>query len=75
MKIKMKNTSAGPEGAKLAGHVYDVPEKEAKELLEGGYAEKAAVEETAEEVKTPPVKVPDEKPEKSTKGPKGPGKK
>lgn len=34
----MRATSAGPEGTKLAGNVYSVEEKEARELIAGGYA-------------------------------------
>ncbi len=39
MRITMKTTSCGPAGTKEAGKSYDVPEKEAKSLIEGGYAE------------------------------------
>ncbi len=39
MKIKMLKTSAGPDGIKISGGIYDVPDKEAKELV----ARKAAV--------------------------------
>lgn len=38
MKIKMQTTSAGPDGVRLAGREYDVPEAEAADLLNGGYA-------------------------------------
>lgn len=39
MKIKMFALQAGPDGVREIGKVYDVPEKEAKELIAGGYAE------------------------------------
>ncbi len=39
MKIKMLKTSAGPEGIKMIGGIYDVPAEEAKTLV----ANKAAV--------------------------------
>ena len=38
MKIKMLTLQAGPQGVREVGHVYVVPDKEAKELIEGGYA-------------------------------------
>ena len=38
MKIEMKTLQAGPDGTREAGKVYDVPDKEAKALIEGGYA-------------------------------------
>ncbi len=48
--IKMRTTSAGPLGVRQEGHVYhDVPEDEARALVDGGYA---AVIETAD---APPV--------------------
>ncbi len=33
MKIKMLKTSAGPDGIKISGGIYDVPVEEAKELV------------------------------------------
>ena len=39
MWIEMKTLMAGPGGVREAGKVYDVPDKEAKALIEGGYAE------------------------------------
>ena len=38
MKIKMLTTSAGPEGCKMAGSIYDENEVKAKELVNGFYA-------------------------------------
>lgn len=38
MKIKMLVSSAGPAGVRNEGGVYDVDEREAKELVAGGYA-------------------------------------
>jgi hypothetical protein len=49
MKIKMKTTSAGPDGIRMAGQIVDTDLKEAKELIDGGYAE--AVEEPEDEEK------------------------
>lgn len=40
MKIKMFTLQAGPGGTRQPGRVYDVPTKEAEELIAGGYAEK-----------------------------------
>src|ERR1044071_2756492 len=40
MKIRMLTLSAGPAGVVKPGTILDVPEKEAKELREGRYAEK-----------------------------------
>lgn len=41
MLINMKTLSAGPEGNRLPGKNYEVPDKEAKELIAGGYAVEA----------------------------------
>ena len=38
MLIEMKTLQAGPTGVREAGTVYEVPDKEAKALIEGGYA-------------------------------------
>ncbi len=38
MFIEMKTLQAGPTGTREPGKVYDVPDKEAKELIAGGYA-------------------------------------
>lgn len=53
MKVKLTSIMAGPEGSHDAGTVLDLPDKQAKELIEGRYAvaydpkdepERAAVE-------------------------------
>lgn len=36
--IKMKTTSAGPAGTRLAGHTYPVSAEEGQALVAGGYA-------------------------------------
>lgn len=38
MKIKMLTLQAGPEVVREVGHIYDVPQAEAKVLIDGGYA-------------------------------------
>jgi hypothetical protein len=38
----MRVGSAGPLGVRDAGQVYDVPDAEAQQLIEGGYASVAA---------------------------------
>jgi hypothetical protein len=52
MKITMLSLMAGPTVLRKAGKTYDVPDKEAKELIAAGYAvaakpEKGEVAETA----------------------------
>ncbi len=49
MKIKMLKTSAGPEGIKMIGGIYDVPAEEAKTLV----ANKAAVIIEPEKIEEP----------------------
>ena len=44
MKISMKTLASGPTGVLRPGVVYDLPEEEAKQLIEGRYA--AAVEDS-----------------------------
>lgn len=39
LKIKMRTLAAGPTGAMQPGKVYDVDAKEAKQLVDGLYAE------------------------------------
>jgi hypothetical protein len=34
----MKTLQAGPDVVREVGHVYDVPQAEAKQLIDGGYA-------------------------------------
>ena len=50
MKIRMKVTSAGPDGVLNEGKVYDVDDARAKGLVAGGYA--------TEEAAAPPVEAP-----------------
>jgi hypothetical protein len=38
MKIKMRTLQAGPDVVREVGHIYDVPQAEAKVLIDGGYA-------------------------------------
>ncbi len=40
MKIRMKTLSCGPDGTLLPGKVYDLPDAEAKALVNGLYAER-----------------------------------
>lgn len=39
MKIKLKTRAAGPEGVWGIGAVLDLPEAQAKQLVDGGYAD------------------------------------
>ena len=39
MKIKLRTTYASPKITAVSGSIIDVPEKEAVELVSGGYAE------------------------------------
>lgn len=50
MKVRMRTTSAGPTGTLRAGQIYNLPDAEAKQLLEGGYADpvKGSEAETAD---------------------------
>ena len=47
MKVKMLTLQAGPKGVREPGKEYDVPDKEAKELIAGGYAQPVGVEKAA----------------------------
>ncbi len=38
MKIKMLTLQAGPDVVREVGHIYDVPQAEAKVLIDGKYA-------------------------------------
>ncbi len=38
MKIKMLTLQAGPDVVREVGHIYDVPQAEAKALIDGKYA-------------------------------------
>lgn len=50
MKVRMRTTSAGPTGTLRAGQIYNLSDSEAKQLLEGGYADpvKASEAETGD---------------------------
>lgn len=56
MKVKMITLDAGPNGVKEPGKTYNVDAKEAKELIDGGYAEAISVtkEEPREESREEP---------------------
>lgn len=54
MKIRMKTRSAGPDGIHSVGDIIDIPDKQAKQLVDGGYAE--AMEPIAEPKPEPPRK-------------------
>lgn len=38
MKVQMKTTMAGPGGSYFPGRVADLPDGQANELIDGGYA-------------------------------------
>lgn len=38
MKIKLRTTYAGPAGTHASGSIVDMPDDEAKGLIDGGYA-------------------------------------
>jgi hypothetical protein len=74
MRVKMRTTIANAKITAIAGSVIDVTEKEAEELLKGGYAEqvketpaKAVTKQTVEE----PVNQSNEKPDNKAGGKKG----
>ena len=52
MKVKMKSLSIGPGGRRLPGEIYEVEDKEAREMIDKGYAEEV-VDEVKEEVTAP----------------------
>ena len=52
MKVKLRTNMAGPTVSGSAGDVVDVPPKQAKELLDGGFAEKVPGEPEPKEVET-----------------------
>ena len=39
MKVRMRTLAAGPGGVLRPGQVVDLPEKQARALIQGGYAE------------------------------------
>jgi len=43
----MKTTSSGPKGGREAGVEYDIEDAEAKDLVDGGYAEEVKAAEPA----------------------------
>ncbi|HXG36525.1 MAG TPA: hypothetical protein VNL15_06125 [Dehalococcoidia bacterium] len=45
MKVRMHTLSAGPTGVLKEGEIYDLPEEEAEELVNGGYAKHVAIAE------------------------------
>lgn len=48
MKVKMLTLQAGPNGVREAGRIYDVPEAEARQLIEGRYAVEVSRQEPVE---------------------------
>jgi hypothetical protein len=48
MRIKMRTLASGPEGHIHPGTILELNEKEAKELIAGGYAELAVEADDAE---------------------------
>ena len=40
MQVKMKTLSCGPEGSRLPGKVYEVPDAEGEQLIKGQYADR-----------------------------------
>ena len=56
MLVKMLTTSAGPDGVRQSGSVHDVPDKEAKELIAGGYAVEAKRETAPERATAKPAR-------------------
>jgi hypothetical protein len=67
MRIVMKTNSAGPEGTRWAGKEYDVPDKEAKELIDGKYAEPAKSKKVERATAEPDGEDADSAPETETK--------
>lgn len=53
MIIKMLALQAGPTVTREAGKLYDVPDKEAKALIEGGYALEVSRETPVEKAVAP----------------------
>lgn len=49
IRVRMRTLASGPEGIMRPGRTYDIDAGQAKELIEGGYAEavKGAAPETA----------------------------
>jgi pyruvate/2-oxoglutarate dehydrogenase complex dihydrolipoamide acyltransferase (E2) component len=61
MRVKMKTTSAGPDGNIAAGAVVELPKDKAEELIKGGWAQSAAADSkiTAVLPETASVKTPE----------------
>lgn len=49
MLIKMRTTSASPEGSRMAGKVYNVPDDQARPLIDAGAAEEITSDQAAKE--------------------------
>lgn len=66
MRVKMKTTSAGPNGTVLAGATIDVDEQVAVDLVGGGYAEYAEpiIEDESDSLR--PMETTDAVPEQET---------
>ena len=58
MKISMKTLASGPTGVLRPGVVYDLPEEEAKQLIEGRYAIEAKTPDPASGADAAKVVVP-----------------
>ncbi|MBN1807190.1 MAG: hypothetical protein JW837_18230 [Sedimentisphaerales bacterium] len=63
MKVKLRTTYASPKITAVSGSVIDVPEKEAVDLVGGGFAEycKESKVEAAEKKSQKPAKTKDSK--------------
>lgn len=74
MKVKMRTTIANAKITAIAGSVIDVTDKEADELVKGGYAEQvkeASVKAVTKEADEEPENQSIEKPEGKSGGKKG----
>jgi hypothetical protein len=69
MRVKLRTTYASPKITALPGSVIDVPEKEAVDLVGGGFAEycKESKVETVEKKSQKPAKAKDSKKDESAK--------
>lgn len=65
MRIKMKVTSAGPDGVLNEGKIYDVVDKKGRQLVDGGYATEERAQPPPETAEAPP-EVPEEAPADTT---------
>jgi hypothetical protein len=48
MKVRMRTLSAGPDGVRQAGRVYEVPKDEGEELIDRGFADPAGKDDIEE---------------------------